>query len=263
MRLSAFLSKKYNISRKYAKALIQNKKVFCGDDLVRSDISIDEGADYRAEVPVPDIRYNLGDYLLEAHEEAVFLFKPAGMHSERLTPADALCLDDIVQAEYPDYQLISRLDYPVDGVIAALKNGVERRAEKKKYLAWVYGDFPDGTAGVWDVDASKRLYVKAFPSKDGIAVYIERHDRAIIDGCTYSLVEVTLERAHRHQVRAVLAAKGYPIVGDTLYKDKSKSAIERILLHCYQVNLNSLSIRSRAYTDFSTHKYLDDFLRVK
>lgn len=57
--------------------------------------------------------------------------------------------------------------------------------------------------------------------------------RPIADNGRTSLIELELVTGRRHQIRQQLSAAGWPIVGDDRYRQGSKPAGGRLLLHCY------------------------------
>ena len=50
----------------------------------------------------------------------------------------------------------------------------------------------------------------------------------------FSLVEVSLQTGHRHQIRVQMAELGFPILGDELYGAKTAA---RLFLHCYEYKM--------------------------
>ena len=58
-----------------------------------------------------------------------------------------------------------------------------------------------------------------------------------------SLLEVTIQRGARHQIRAHLAEAGFPIVGDTAYGLESTSRAGRMFLHHFEISLPGFRAR--------------------
>jgi 23S rRNA-/tRNA-specific pseudouridylate synthase len=232
MRISAHIAAKYNLSRRYVKAAIQAGRVSAEGRTIRSDGEADTGLNYEISLVTTELDYKIEDYLVKEAGDVVFLYKPPLMHSERHRPEDALCLDDVLSGSFPEHRLVSRLDYGVDGIVPALKKGVEISSQHKVYLAWVENGFPEKAKDRWDVDADGRKRVKAYPSEDGILMSFERLRQTE----TADLIKISLELAHRHQVRAVCAAMGHPIIGDGLYGKGEENG--RILLHCAEAEIN-------------------------
>ena len=66
-----------------------------------------------------------------------------------------------------------------------------------------------------------------------------------------SLVRVRTAYGRRHQVRAQLAALGFPLLGDTLYGAKKKTStlsnkLPKFVLHAEKITLNSVALRELA-----------------
>ncbi|MDR1126097.1 MAG: hypothetical protein LBM64_08600 [Deltaproteobacteria bacterium] len=58
-----------------------------------------------------------------------------------------------------------------------------------------------------------------------------------------SLLEVTIQRGARHQIRAHLAEAGFPIVGDAAYGLESTSRAGRMFLHHFEISLPGFRAR--------------------
>ncbi|GAB7140544.1 RluA family pseudouridine synthase [Deferribacterales bacterium RsTz2092] len=260
MRLSSYISKRCGVSRRFAKRAIAAGLVLASDGKpVNVDIEVDENSNYSLNITKTDLSYNAKDYHIKQMSDVAFLYKPPLMHTERHTPLDGLCLDDVANRELPDYKLITRLDYGADGIIVAIKNGITVIKERKTYLAWVCGaDFPAQITGKWRVFADKRNKVKV-ERVDGtnntdaeVMNFSKLDSRVNLEYKNHSLVRVELARAHRHQVRAVLANLGYPIVGDSLYGFAGSAGGngDRIYLHCESIELNGVMGYSSKIDDF-------------
>jgi hypothetical protein len=59
----------------------------------------------------------------------------------------------------------------------------------------------------------------------------------------FSLLELTILRGARHQIRAHLADAGFPIVGDSLYGLESSDRAERMFLHHFEITLPGFEAR--------------------
>ncbi|MFM7137155.1 MAG: RluA family pseudouridine synthase [Planctomycetota bacterium] len=132
--------------------------------------------------------------------------------------------------------IVSRLDAPVSGVVvvakspaaaAGLAEQFRDRSVEKRYVAVVAGRFP-GPLGQW-VDWDDRLVrgegkgasciVPADPHgpHDPAAQDARTRARVVRRAGEVSLVELEPLTGRRHQLRAQLAGRGCPIVGDRLY----------------------------------------------
>lgn len=132
--------------------------------------------------------------------------------------------------------IVSRLDAPVSGVVvvgkssaaaASLAEQFRDRSVEKRYVAVVAGRFP-APLGQW-VDWNDRIVRGAGKEPSRILTSDARgHDesaaqdartraRVVRRAGEVSLVELEPLTGRRHQLRAQLAARGCPIVGDRLY----------------------------------------------
>ncbi|HVK85532.1 MAG TPA: pseudouridine synthase [Kofleriaceae bacterium] len=139
----------------------------------------------------------------------------------------------------PELQICHRLDRETSGCLVVARDRetavrvkgafATKTAVTKEYLAVVYGQppWPDAGEGDHVIDLPLRLsqpgdptrvpYVRMLPgaapgAQEAITrVHVERRGR------DYALVRCTLVTGRQHQIRAHLAALGYPIVGDKLY----------------------------------------------
>jgi len=133
----------------------------------------------------------------------------------------------------PELQIAHRLDRETSGclVVARDRAGAvvvkqafaTKQAVKKEYLAVVHGHPP--WEGEIEIDVPLRLaqpgdptrlvHVRMLPGPGGLPA-ITRVSVAARAGA-YALVRCLLVTGRQHQIRAHLAAAGYPIVGDKLY----------------------------------------------
>ncbi|MGA1874320.1 MAG: RluA family pseudouridine synthase, partial [bacterium] len=166
--------------------------------------------------------------------------KPAGILIQGDITRDISLMDVTKQYIKETYQkpgnvylgLIHRLDRPASGVVVFAKTskGASRISEQfrsrsltKRYWALVHGHMspPQGTvvsylkketkgvtlAGESDTDAQKALLTyRTIYTRDDLSLKSE-----------VSLLEIILHTGRKHQIRAQLAAKGCPIVGDLKY----------------------------------------------
>ena len=139
--------------------------------------------------------------------------------------------------------VVSRLDKPVSGVVvfgknksaaASLAEQFRHRTVKKEYVAIIEKRFPSALGKWvtwrdrihWD-DASRRAVIEvargqnstqAGSQKAGtISGSAETSARVIKRAGEVSLVELLPKTGRRHQLRAQLAFRGCPIVGDRMY----------------------------------------------
>ena len=162
--------------------------------------------------------------------------KPAGMvvHPTHAQPAGTL-LNLLMwhQRKWPAGarpSLVGRLDKLTSGVVlvaktaaahAALQRRLAARDAEKDYLAVVYGRVRP-RAGTIDLrlrrDPDDRRRVAASSSQGARSVtHFERLAEAAAPRAGLSMLRCRLVTGRTHQIRAHLAARGWPIVGDPTY----------------------------------------------
>lgn len=191
-----------------------------------------------SEAPIaPDPTISL-DVVFES-SDFVIANKPAGLPSAPLVRTESRSLAAALLARYPEMQgvgfrerepgLVHRLDTETSGVVLAARNEAAFRAARalfesalieKRYLAVV----SRGLTGSGQIDSllgpdsADRRRVRVFRElPPGYAKPALTRYRVLNEGARFTLVELDVERAFRHQIRAHLADLGYPIAGDALY----------------------------------------------
>ncbi len=236
MKFSKKLAEKYNISVRSAKEYIHEGAVFLNGSRVKKDTEASDGELILHKNLTENIP-ELSDYLIAAYDNVVFFDKPVFMHSERHRLDDPVTMQDIVSKYFPDFSLISRLDYSTDGVMAAVRNGYTPKNIKKIYLAVVDGIFEKSTTCDLMIDSSHRKYVRIIGDHGGNLTILS----PVAAGKTLSVVRAEVVSASRHQIRATLAHIGYPISGDTAYGGQEA---ERIMLHCSETYVDNYACLS-------------------
>ena len=138
-------------------------------------------------------------------------------------------------------RFVNRLDRDTSGIVVACKNsfaqdkisGDFRDKVEKKYLAICSGIFKE-KEGIIDAPIATsedniRREVNYVIGKKSITSYkvLEEYDKM-------SLVMLTLYTGRTHQIRVHLSHMGHPIIGDSLYGEKSE-LINRQALHSYSI----------------------------
>lgn len=133
--------------------------------------------------------------------------------------------------------IIHRLDRDVSGIMVVAKNQptfeylkeqFKARKVKKEYIALVYGHMtqPSGTIALpigrrhdGQFVAHPRAAGEKFSPTDRVA----KTEYSVLEYIKdYSLLKVRILTGRTHQIRIHLSAIGHPIIGDTLYRPKTK-----------------------------------------
>lgn len=246
MRLSVYCAEKFKISRRQAKDALKNGLISIDKSIITKDIEIAGNENIKADFNIKQLDYNLSDYLLYIDDNYVFLYKPPFIHSERLHIDDDLTVSDIYK-NFPEYSPLSRLDYEADGIIGMIHKDTQLNNISKSYYAFVNGEFPEYIKLSKKIDADNKKKVKVLDDDTGFPAVMKK----IKFNGKISLIEVTLEKAARHQVRAFSAYLNHSIIGDKLYNGLP---FERLCLHCFKYTINDKT--------FYCQKQTESFLQI-
>lgn len=193
-------------------------------------------------------------YLTVAYEDEnlVIFVKPAGLLSQK-DESGVLSANEYGLAYLREQGIgvtedfvpgvLNRLDRNTAGLLLMAKNlGTAQRVSEmladkslgKYYLAIVDGRVEwqeKELAAYWTKDGVKnRVTVSVDENEDSKHIFCKA--RLVKAGEDRSLVEVRLLTGKSHQIRAQLAAEGYPLVGDYKYGFRSSLAEEKPLMLC-------------------------------
>lgn len=183
-------------------------------------------------------------------ENILAVNKPAGLLTHPENPSD--CQTLIHQVWYYLYEngqydegkgntftpsTANRLDRNTGGIVLigknlkalqALNEAMQARTVDKRYLVMVKGEWTkDQTLNGWihKKNSQNQSYVSSAPSPNAKQIETQFHCIAYSEG--YSLLEAGLVTGRSHQIRAQLAAKGFPVVGDRKYGLESTNTFFR------------------------------------
>ena len=228
-------------SRKEVKQLFEAGRVRGSGRRLKKGDRVEAGIELVVEAPpvaiAPDASIPL-EVLFES-EDFVIVDKPAGLPTAPLVRTENRSLAAALLARYPEMLgvgfrerepgLVHRLDNETSGVVLAARSQsafvaarslFESSLIEKRYLAVV----ASGLAEAGEVqtllgpDTAEPRRVRVYDqAPDGYAKLARTRYRVVERGARFTLVELSVERAFRHQIRVHLAHLGYPIAGDALY----------------------------------------------
>jgi len=230
-----------DFSRSEVKALFEAGRISNGHHRLKKGDRLEVGSELLVRAPsvpiTPDSSLPL-EVLFES-EEFVIVNKPSGLPTAPLVRTETRSLAAALLARYPEMRgvgfrerepgLVHRLDTETSGVVLAARQ--ERAFEtarglfdsariEKRYLAVVGA----GLSGEGEIetrlgpDTADPRRVRVYDDLDPSYAKLSRTRYRVVEtGARFVLVELVVERAFRHQIRAHLAHLGYPIAGDALY----------------------------------------------
>jgi 23S rRNA pseudouridine1911/1915/1917 synthase len=186
--------------------------------------------------------------LVHLDGEIVVVEKPPGLltiatERERARTAYRLLADHL--ASRPDTRaprhplfIVHRLDRETSGLLVfartpeakrALQEQFERRGVERVYEAVVEGRVRED-AGTLQSRLREDPSLRVRPARAGEGREAVTHFRVLARGAETTRLELRLETGRRGQIRAQLAERGHPIVGDLAYGSRS-NPIRRVCLH--------------------------------
>ncbi|RYZ08590.1 MAG: RluA family pseudouridine synthase [Myxococcales bacterium] len=228
-------------SRQEVRQLFEDGRVRADGKRLKKGERVQRGQELAVDAPSAPIAPDASIPLQVLFESADYVIadKPAGLPTAPLARTQNRSLAAALLARYPELLgvgfrprepgLVHRLDTETSGVVLAARSEEAFRAARaafeshgfeKRYLAVTLNGVPQ--AGIIETvlgpDSADPRRVRAFlePPEGYSKACVTRY-RALERGARFTLVELSVERAFRHQIRAHLAHIGFPIAGDALY----------------------------------------------
>jgi 23S rRNA pseudouridine1911/1915/1917 synthase len=193
--------------------------------------------------------------LVVRYEDAqlVVVDKPGGMPSHPLRPGELGTLASALLARYPEMAgvgysprepgILHRLDTDTSGLLlaardahtfAALRALLETGSIEKRYQALCAGAVvAPASHEAWLSARGRQVTLRMQPFGSAEHVRTELLEAAVHGG--FSLVQVRVHVARRHQIRAHLAALGHPIAGDARYGGAVLTGLGHHFLHASEL----------------------------
>ncbi len=211
---------------------------------------IAESADWR---PLPgDLR---GASVLYADEAVAVLDKPPDVHTDPQRPFEEATLAGYLLWRFPRVAsfagepgstLLTRLDYAVSGAVPAaltpeafafLSREREQGRIRKTYICLVRGRLEAALSLSYFLETKGGERVRARIDREEEDPRYWTSVSPIKAAGENTLVRAVISKGKRHQIRAHLAAAGYPIVGDRRYSavPAEGPGRDRLMLHAAEV----------------------------
>lgn len=197
--------------------------------------------------------FDLNQQILYEDEDILVINKPAGL----LTIQDGYLPDlphltGLLKNKYGQIMTVHRLDRMTSGVILFARNSdahrnlslqFENRLIQKKYHTLAYGT-PDWVERLVDLpllingDRKHRTVVSLNIGKPASTLL-----KVMGVFTKHSFIEATPHTGYTHQIRAHMAAIGFPLISDSLYAPKDllsslTQVIDRLALHAYHIQFS-------------------------
>lgn len=243
------------ISKRLFRRCYLNKDIFVNEKFRRKDLPIVKGEILRIYMPEEetepdnfkcdiDIIDETIDYMVINKEKNILVHETKNNQGNTLYNA----LINLFQSRglKRRVRLVNRLDMNTTGLMVVAKNPfahyslmqeMEDGSFKKKYHAVVDGSFPyDEITVEKNIKTDEADHIKKMICSDDEGDYAKTIFKKVKVGEKFSIVEAELITGRTHQIRLHLAYLGFPIVGDTLYNDKTYDGVDRQLLHSFEIS---------------------------
>lgn len=266
------------ISKRLFRRSYLNKDIYVNEEFRRKDLPIIKGEVLRINMPEEetqaddfssdiDIVDETIDYIVINKEKNILVHETKNNQGNTLYNA----LINLFQSRglKRRVRLVNRLDMNTTGLMVVAKNPfahynlmqqMEDGSFKKKYHAVVDGSFPyDEIVVQKNIKTDENDHIKKMICDDGDGDYAKTIFKKVISGEKYSIVEAELITGRTHQIRLHLAYLGFPIVGDTLYNDKTYDGVDRQLLHSFEISFNDPRTNEERHYEVSDHADIINF----
>lgn len=146
------------------------------------------------------------------------------------------------------FRAINRLDKDTSGVVVTannryyaslLSNKIKEGKVVKEYVAIVSGRLEGSGVINASIDRVGKSIIKRHVCENGDEAITEY--KAVYSSDEVSVVLVYPKTGRTHQIRVHMAHIGHPIIGDSLYFEKS-DLIDRQALHCLSMNIEGIGV---------------------
>lgn len=228
--LDRFLSMRLGISRKQAKRMLDERRVFVNRRRIwMAHHEVHLGDEIEASAPPPTAHREGPLRILYEDPACLVIDKPPGLPS-----TGPQSVESRLRTTHPEILAVHRLDRETSGCLlfarspaarAALEKQFEERQVEKTYHAIVMGPFPPSLTRVErPVDGLSALTEFRLLKRNAVAAYLEVRPRT----------------GRTHQIRVHLQAAGYPLAGDRAYATRTVNEellrqLPRQMLHAWRL----------------------------
>lgn len=230
------------------------------------------------------INVKLKDIIIKETPDWIVVNKPAGLLVHPDSQHEDGTLIDVLIAHFPPLAkvgedpsrpgVVHRLDKDVSGLMVVaktqnafddLKNQFSHHQTQKVYLALVHGAPPkeEGEIRFRIARSASQPRMAARPESDTEGKVAWSHYRVLKKFRHASLLEVQILSGRSHQIRAHLHALNCPIVGDQLYKPKTKPNLQtdHIMLQSVKLTFKDPATGEPQTFEIKPDPSFDDFMQ--
>ncbi len=262
-----------DLSRTYARHLIENARVLLNNRQARPSSPVRAGDIVTVHLPEPQpvglIAETIPLQIIYEDDDVVVIDKPAGMVVHPAPGHDHGTLVNALIARYPEMAIsgdlrpgiVHRLDRDTSGLLVAARNDRALRALQaqqqarrmlKIYLVVVEGRMNDAE-GVIDAPVARHPTDRVRMAVIAGGRPARTHWRVLEALGEYTLIEARLETGRTHQIRVHFASRNRPVLADPLYGPKRPRAtfgLTRQFLHAHRLGFALPS--SGAWVEFTS-----------
>lgn len=274
LRADVFLARRMGISRKVARALVDEgvaRIIRDGrpaplrkGDLMRAGDEVTVGESPRLGPAVVKPEPQLAIPIVYADAQIVVVDKPGGLPTHPLIPGETRTAASAVAAIFPEVAGVGgrleggachRLDTGTSGLVVFARTDEAYRQLRelfsagrieKRYVALCAGDLPaEGKIDHPIAHTKGAPRARACPQSDRVpadALPARTDFRALERGAGFTLVECRARTGRMHQIRVHLSAIGHPLAGDEMYGGPPVAELTRPFLHASELILPRLTL---------------------
>ncbi len=243
-RLDKYISKTINLGRRKVNYLFNEGRVFRNRSKAKKSDKVSVKDLIEIEIDENNFDYKELKIIRET-DDFLIVYKPSRFHSQEIFK-NKKSVENFLKRKYNDnIKLLNRLDFYSQGLLIASKNDSfyfkykeleENKKIEKFYLTFVKGRLFSKIIIKNNIDYKKRKVVKVLDEESDIIITY------IIPLAVYQNFSVLIAKIYkgaRHQIRAHLAYKGFPLVGDFIYGEEKNLDY---FLYCYGYKCKELDL---------------------
>lgn len=248
MRLDAFIAESLpDISRSQLKKLIDNGKITLNGSIVKASCKLKGGETIDISLPEPQpieaLPENIPLQILYEDQDLIVINKDVGMVVHPAAGHRSGTLVNALLHHCTDLAgiggeirpgIVHRIDKDTSGVLVVTKNDhshqhlaeqFKAHSVNRRYIALVHGTLPQLKGTVDQAIGRHPNQRKKMSGKGKNCKHAVTHWKTLkqYNSNRLSLIQLQLETGRTHQIRVHFAEMNYPLIGDPLYGNRSRT----------------------------------------